>query len=346
MTAPTPVDAPAVSVVVPCYNERATIGLLLQALYDQTHPRRDMEVLIADGGSTDGTRPAIEAFAGAHPDLAVRVVDNPARAIPAALNRAILAARGRVLVRLDAHAVPAPDYIERCLRALERTDAANVGGVWDIRPGGQGWVARAIAAAAAHPLGAGDARYRTRGAEGEADTVPFGAFPRLWLERVGLYDESLRSNEDYELNARLRQAGGRVWLDPAIRSVYFARATLSALARQYARYGFWKARMLSRYADTIRWRQALPPLFVLATLGLAALGLAWKPAWALLGLQWGAYALATGLAGASVAWARRDPALLAGFPLAIWTMHLSWGGGFLWGALTWLGRQPGERPRP
>lgn len=338
--------APMVSVVVPCYNEQATIGLLLQALYDQTHPRADLEVLIADGGSTDGTRPAIAGFAAAHPDLAVRIVDNPARAIPAALNRAILAARGRVLVRLDAHAVPAPDYVERCLLALERTEAANVGGVWEIRPGGPGWLARAIAAAAAHPLGAGDARYRTQGAEGEADTVPFGAFPRLWLERVGLYDESLRSNEDYELNTRLRRAGGRVWLDPSIHSVYFARASLRALARQYARYGFWKARMLARYADSIRWRQALPPLFVLATAGLAAFGLAWRPAWGLLGVQWGAYALATGLAGASAAWARRDPALLAGFPLAIWTMHLSWGGGFLWGALTWLGRPRGEHARP
>ncbi|MEW6569358.1 MAG: glycosyltransferase family 2 protein [Chloroflexota bacterium] len=337
---------PTVSIIIPCYNERRTIGQVLEAIRRQTHPLRDLEVLVADGMSNDGTRQVIADYARAHPDLSVRIVDNPARSIPAALNRAIEHSHGQVIIRIDAHALPYPDYVERCLETLNRTDAANVGGVWEIHAGGQGWRARAIAAAAGHPLGAGDARYRTRGQAGPADTVPFGAFRRQWLERVGGFDETLLTNEDYELNARLRRAGGIIWLDPRIRSIYYARSGLGALARQYFRYGFWKSRMLVRNVDTLRWRQALPPLFVAAGLGLALLGAAWHPAWALLGVQLGAYASVSFLVGAVEAYRRREVGLAVGFPLAIWTMHSSWGSGFLWGLLTWAvgGRHDRRHP--
>ena len=327
---------PSVSIIVPCRNEEHTIALLLTAIHHQTWPTADLEVIVSDGMSTDGTRLAIQEFVQAHPDLAIRIVDNPDRSIPAALNRAISAAGGGVVIRLDAHSVPQPDYVAECLRALEATGAANVGGLWEIRPSRETWMARAIAAAASHPLGAGDARYRTAGQEGEADTVPFGAFRREWLDRVGSFDEGLLSNEDYELNVRLRNAGGKIWLSPSIRAIYFARPDLPALARQYLRYGFWKSRMLVRHPATLRWRQALPPLFVLAALVLASAGLAWRPAWLLLGVQLAVYALAIVAAGADVAFTRRDTPLILGFPLAIWTMHFTWGTAFLWGMLTRL----------
>ncbi len=323
-----------VSIIVPCYNEARTIGLLLQAIHAQTYPRDDLEVIIADGMSTDGTREAIQAFTAEHPTLAVRVVDNPKRIIPAALNQAIAAAGGEVVVRLDAHSVPRPDYVERCVDALKRTDAANTGGVWDIQPSRDTWLARAIGAAASHPLGAGGARYRTGGEAGEVDTVPFGAFQRAWLERVGPFDESLLTNEDYEFNVRIRQAGGVVWFDPAIQSTYFARGDLRSVARQYARYGYWKAKMAARYPRTLRWRQALPPLFVLSLLVCGFTALVWKPAGFLFGVQLCLYGAVTLLAGLWEAIVQRDPALVIGFPLALWTMHFSWGGAFLWGLLS------------
>ncbi len=335
-----------VSIVIPCYNERRTIGQVLEAIRRQTHPLRHLEVQVADGMSTDGTRQVIADYARAHPDLAVRIVDNPDRSIPAALNRAIASARGQVIIRMDAHALPHPDYVERCLETLERTGAANVGGIWEIHPGGHGWIARSIAAAAAHPMGAGDARYRTRGQAGPADTVPFGAFHREWLERVGGYDESLLSNEDYELNVRLRRAGGEIWLEPTIRSIYFARPGLGALARQYFRYGYWKSQMWVRNVGSLRWRQALPPLFVAATIGLGLLGLLWEPAWAFLGVQWGVYTVASSLFGAAEALRRHDLALAVGFPLAIWTMHLSWGSAFLWSLMTQVVGARRERRKP
>lgn len=323
-----------VSIIVPCYNEHRTIGLLLEAIYGQTYPLSDMEVVIADGMSTDGTRDVIQAHSLAHPDLVVHVVDNRDRIIPAALNRAVEAAYGEVIIRLDAHSIPKPDYVERCLAVLDATGAANVGGVWEIKPSGEGWVARSIAVAAAHQVGAGDARYRTGGEAGEVDTVPFGAFRREWMKRVGPFNEDLLTNEDYEFNLRLRQAGGEIWFDPSIRSTYFARHSLPSLARQYARYGYWKARMLNRYPGSLRWRQALPMLFVLTTLMLVCAAIFWYPARLLLGVQLGLYAAIVVLMSMMEAFRKRDAGLISGFPLAIWIMHFSWGGAFLWSLLS------------
>jgi glycosyltransferase involved in cell wall biosynthesis len=322
-----------VSIVIPCYNEQSTIHLVLEALLVQTFPRQEMEVVIADGMSTDRTRERIAEFQTANPDLMVRIVDNPQRIIPAGLNRAIEAAQGEFIVRLDAHCVPRADYVAGCVAALEQGKGENVGGVWEICPGGKGWQARAIAVAAAHPLGVGDARYRYTETAQHVDTVPFGAYRRALVDKIGLYDENLLTNEDYEFNVRVRQSGGKIWLDPAIRSIYFARADLSSLARQYSRYGYWKARMLRRYPSTLRWRQALPPVFV-ASLALLALLSIWFP---LIGglfvIELFAYAFILTLVGLHTGWKHRDLALVPGVPLAIATMHFAWGSAFLWSVI-------------
>ena len=323
-----------VSVIVPCFNEESTIRLLLEALYAQSYPRAQMEVIIADGLSTDRSRQVIRAFQQEHPDLAVKVVDNPVRIIPAALNRAIQAACGDTIVRLDAHSTPYPDYLRRCVSALEAGLGDNVGGVWEIRPAGPGWQARSIAAAAAHPLGVGDAHYRLGGTAQAVDTVPFGAFRRSLVDKIGPYDETLLTNEDYEFNVRVRESGGRVWLDPDIRSRYYARATFGSLARQYGRYGYWKARMLARYPHTLRWRQMLPPLFVLSLSLLLVLSVVFKPAFWLVVVELSLYTLALLLAGTGETLKNRDGAFMIGIPLAIATMHFSWGGAFLWSAFS------------
>ncbi len=330
---------PFVSIVVPCYNEQSTIRLLLEAVYHQTYPRSEMEVILADGMSSDGTRERVADFQREHPDLDVHVIDNPKRIIPAALNCALAVAGGEIIIRLDAHAVPREDYVACCVAALEAGQAENVGGVWEIRPGREDWVARSIAVAAAHPLGVGDALYRYASLPGYVDTVPFGAFRKATIDRLGWFDETLLTNEDYEFNARLRQSGGRVWLDPAIRSTYFARPTLAALAKQYFRYGFWKWRMLRRYPATLRWRQALPPLFVLSLVALALASI-WLPLARWLLLAEAILYLAVLLAGvARPALKNGDLRLLAGVPAAIAVMHISWGSGFLW-SLFRTGRIP------
>ena len=327
---------PLVSIIVPCYNEQATIRLLLEAVLDQTYPTAEMEVIIADGQSTDSTRAEIASFQQAHPELLVRLVENPRRIIPAGLNRALEAAQGRYVVRLDAHSAPARDYVENCIADLEAGRGDNVGGVWEIRPRGPGVVQRAIAIAAAHPFGVGDALYRYTTQPGYVDTIPFGAFRRDVFDRYGFFDESLLTNEDYEFNARLRQGGGRIWLNPRIRSTYFARSNLAALARQYGRYGFWKFCMLRRYPTTLRWRQALPPLFVLSLALLLLAGLFWPAARLLLGAEILVYFLVLILGSVPAARRERDVRLLVLIPVAIATMHICWGAGLWWSVFSSL----------
>lgn len=319
-----------VTIIVPCYNEEKTIEELLSAIVGQTIPVDWMEVVIADGMSTDRTRELISDFQTRHPELKIRVVQNIQRTIPAALNQALMESRGDVITRMDAHAIPAPDYIERSLAALESGLGTNVGGVIDIRPGDNTLIGTSISVATAHPLGVGDARYRTATRAMEADTVAFGTYRRDLIDKIGKYDETLLINEDYEFNTRIRKAGGKIWVDPAIRCVYYSRPNLRSLAGQYFTYGFWKYLMLRRYPETLRWRQALPPVFVSGILMLLLLSIFWTFArYALAAL---AVVYLSVLVGGSIlpAKEKRKLFLVVGIPAAIMTMHISWGSGFLW----------------
>jgi len=323
---------PSVSVIIPCRNEEKTIHLVLDAIHAQTYPRELQQVVIADGFSEDRTREQIESFKTSHPDLDVMVVNNPKRIIPAGLNAAILASSGDLIVRMDAHSIPNPDYVALCVDALERNVAQNVGGVWDIQPGSNSWIARSIAAAAGNPLAVGDASYRFTDKAAYVDTVPYGSYKRELFNQIGLFDETLLANEDYELNTRIIQSGGKIWLDPKIRCVYFARSSLRALSKQYYGYGYWKFQMLKRYPETLRWRQALPPAFILGLLLLLLAGIFWKPALILFAIALGLYLLVLLGVGIHMASKKSDILLIIGIPLAIITMHFSWGAGFIAGA--------------
>ena len=322
-----------VSIIVPCYNEENTIQLLLDAILKQDFPIEQMEVVIADALSTDATRERIAEFIQEKPQLQVNVVDNEKRTIPAAVNAAAEAARGTYLVRVDAHSMPYPNYVSTSLQELQAGKGANVGGVWEIRPGADTKIARIIAKAAGTPLAVGDARYRYSDKAGVVDTVPFGSFRRDQFFAVGGFDESLLANEDYEFNVRIRNAGGKIWFNPDIRCVYFARKDLGELAKQYWRYGFWKWRMLKRYPGTIRWRQALPPLFVLGNiLGIIASFFSPVLAWIYLSVL-GFYLMILLLEGIRKAIKEKDFAFVLGLPAAIMTMHFCWGAGFLYSAM-------------
>lgn len=322
-----------VSIIIPCFNEEHTIQLVLESVYKQSFPLERLQVIIADGGSTDDTRVVISAYLEDHPDLNLILIDNPLRIIPAALNIAIAAATNEIIIRLDAHCIPATDYIERSVTALNLTGAANVGGRWLVEPGADSCIARGIARAASHPLGAGDAKYRFSEQAGIVDTVPFGAFPKAWLDKVGPYNEQLLTNEDYEYNLRIRHAGGKIWFDPEIKAVYFARKNLHGLARQYLRYGFWKAIMARRNLSSLRWRQVLPPVFVLAFIMLL-IGSIWFSAlrWLLL-FQMSSYFGVTGIVALLLAWKERQISYLISFPISIWTMHFCWGSAFVFGMI-------------
>lgn len=321
-----------VSIIVPVLNEEATIVALLDAIRRQTYPSHLMEVILADGGSRDRTIEHLRREAERHPSPRLTVVENPAGSIPAGLNRAVAHATGDLIVRLDAHSEPAPDYVERCVEGLVSGRGDNVGGCWEIRPLRPGAMPQAIAFAAAHPLGAGDARYRTGGRAGCVDTVPYGAFSRWTLDAVGPFDERLQANEDYDWNARLRAAGGLVWFDPRIRCVYRPRDNLRALARQYFRYGFWKVRMLRRQPRTLRWRQAAPPAMLLTVALLGAIAPHRRPARHALACLLALYGGALMTAAHAADRATGNRAVAALVPLALTTMHGMWAAGFLWSA--------------
>jgi glycosyltransferase involved in cell wall biosynthesis len=307
-------------------NESATIAQCLQSILDNTVDG-GMEVLVLDGESTDDSGAIVRALAEADPRL--RLLPNPERLQSAAFNRGLAEARGDFLVRMDAHTLYASDYIAECVRLLEETGAAGVGGVQ--RATGTTAVARAIAVAVSSRFAAGDAKYRHATKPAWVDTVYLGAWRTETLRRVGGMNARWAVNEDYEMNTRIRDGGGRMYLSPTIRSTYFVRASLPKLIRQYGRYGFWKARTLVHHPASVRWRQLVAPAFVLSLLATPLLVHWLGPIGA---LHLAAYAVAnlgaSVLAAAASGWSH-----LPLLPVIFLIIHTSWGSGFLAGAAWW-----------
>ncbi|MCA1789494.1 MAG: glycosyltransferase family 2 protein, partial [Thioalkalivibrio sp.] len=273
-------------------------------------------------------------FKRTHPDVTLRVIDNPERTVPHALNRAISAAHGDVILRMDGHAVPMADYVSACVAALDRSGAANAGGAFVVR--GNTPFGHAVALATQHRLGAGDARYRAGGTAGDVDTVPFGTFRRETFERVGLFDESLVRNQDYEMNYRIRRAGLRIFFDPEIRVTYVPRGTVRALASQYLQYGWWKVETVRRHPASLRLRQAIPPLFLAWFVGWA-LAAPWSPvASVVLAASFAVYAVTILMISLRLA---RPPARALDIAVAFATIHFSWATGFVMNLVT-AGRFP------
>jgi succinoglycan biosynthesis protein ExoA len=333
-----------VSVIIPCYNEERFIGKALQNLAEQ-YPAEDYEIIVVDGMSDDRTREVLEEFQQLHPELSIRVLDNPERNIPHALNLGIAAARGEVIARMDAHAAPSSGYIRRCVEVLSETNAAVVGMPCRVQPGADTVVAQAIAIAVSHPFGIGDAKYRLgsdekRETQEDVDTVAFACFRKsLWSE-LGGFDEKLLTNEDYDFNYRVRARGQRVMLDRREHCDYFARPTLTKLASQYFRYGTWKARMIRARPRSMKLRQLVAPAFVASLVLLTAAGFWRSVAWGILALELATYlAAAICFAVQAARKNRKQSSVLLMLPFAFFTIHLSWGMSFLLGLVTPRGQE-------
>ena len=248
---------PDVDVVMPIRNEAAHLATAVAAVRSQAYPGR-VRILLGVGPSDDGTEAVAAELATSADDLVM--IDNPSGRTPSALNAAIRAGSAPVVVRVDGHSELSDGYIRRAVETMQRTGAANVGGLQV--PMATTPFEESVAAATTSWLGTGGASYRVGGDEGPVDTVYLGVFDRAAIEAVGLFDERLTRNQDYELNIRLRKAGGTVWFDPRLSVGYRPRGSWRALARQYYEYGYWKAVVIRMHPDSARLRQMAPPVAV------------------------------------------------------------------------------------
>lgn len=321
---------PFLSVIVPCRDESAYLGACLDSILASDYPRERMEVLVADGMSRDGTRELIRSYAAR--DARVRSIDNPRLITPVALNRALEQARGEIIARLDAHSTVAPAYFTRAVECLSSSGAANVGGVMHTSTRDRGPFAEPIRMVLTSLFGVGNSHFRNGvNTPRFVDTVFGGCWPREVFSRIGRFNERLERSQDIEFNLRLRRAGGKILLTPAMESVYYARATLSSFVRRNWSNGIW-AVLPFAYAPGIpvRWRH-LVPLALVGALGISLLvsrKLPWLPVAAI-----GPYFAVNSAVSVMTAWKARRPSLALLLPIAYASLHFPYGLGSLWGTL-------------
>jgi len=244
-----------ISVIVPCRNEELYIREFMHSVLSQRlESDWELEVLIADGMSDDGTREMLRQYSQ------VRLIDNPRGIVSTGLNSSIRASAGEIIIRMDVHTTYAPDYIRECVRVLKQSGASNVGGPWVAK--GRGVLGAAIAATFQSRFCTGAGRSHNPSYEGEVDTVYLGCWPRSVFDHTSQFDEELVRNQDDEFNLRLRRLGGRIWQSPRIQSFYSVRGSLSTLFRQYVQYGFWKVAVIRKHRTIDSWRHLCPAILV------------------------------------------------------------------------------------
>lgn len=320
---------PYVSVIMPVRNEAHYIARSLGAVLEQNYPTERMEVIVADGMSTDGTQDIVRSLQAQHPH--VRLIDNPAKIVPTGLNRAIRQASGEIILRVDGHCEISRDYVRRCVSHLQSDGIGGVGG--PLETVGDTPIARVIAVAMSSRFGVGGSAFRVVSNKTMlTDTIPFPAYTRAILESGGPFDEELVRNQDDEYNYRLRKLGVKLLLAADVRSRYYSRSSLRSLWRQYFQYGYWKVRVLQKHPWQMRPRQFLPPAFVAALLGTGILACFFTLGRVLAVTVVGAYMLAD-LVASIRALRRENCHELQLLPVVFATLHLSYGLGFLVGLL-------------
>jgi GT2 family glycosyltransferase len=302
---------------------------------NQDRPPEGLEIIVADGLSEDGTREILKRLMSEYPEL--RVVDNPKRVTPCAMNAGIREARGRYIAILGAHCQYAPDYLSTCAALLqEHPEVSCVGG--PAVSMGKGLFGQAVAAAMSHPVGIGNAKHRYPTYEGYAEGACYPVFRREVFEKVGLYDEMLVRNQDDELNYRLAKHGEKVFISPRARYSYFIRETPSRLFRQYYEYGYWRVAVLRKHRIPASFRQIVPPVFMTVMLMSVILGLSlpgwWRLTAATIPVLYGVTLLTVGVTQRG----HGDWRVAVLFPVAAAIMHLAYAAGFVRGLVKGVDR--------
>ncbi len=318
-----------VTIILPVFNEAAYIRRTLMSILSQSYPHEYLEIIIADGMSSDGTRSIIETISK-DASIPIFLYDNPQQIMPAGFNVALEHARGEYIVLAGGHCELPADYVQKCIETLIVTRSDCVGG--SLITSGHTAVARAIALAQSSIFGVGGVSFRVGTAKaGYVDTVAFGTYRRSVFDEIGSLDEELVRNQDDEFNFRLTQAGGRIWLDPSIQSIYHSRASLRRLWRQYFDYGFYKVRVIQKRGAVPAWRHLVPGSFVtILLISLVLFLITRHNFWLAPAL---AYVLANGIASVDIA--RQEWRLLPYLPASFAVLHFAYGLGFLSGLWYW-----------
>lgn len=324
---------PFVSVVMPVFNESKFIDACVDSLLQQDYPLDSMEWIFVDGGSTDNTRELLLRRCKEHPQL-IKVLDNPDKTVPYAMNIGIAESRGEVIVRLDAHAEYATNYISQCVAVLEEIGADNVGGVATTKS--RGYIGGVIAKMLSSKFGVGNSQFRTDGNDGFVDTVPFGAFRREVFEKWGGYDERLTRNQDNEMNYRIRSNGGKIYLSKRIRFSYYCRDSVGGIAKMAIQNGTWNVITMKLCPGSMGVRHFVPLAFVLSLVLLPPLGWLFAPFRFVLLFELLAYLILDVVFSAQAADRAKDfVILLVLFPI----FHITYGIGSLCGIWKLLSRQ-------
>lgn len=321
---------PFVSVLAPCRNEAGYIEKALKSILESDYPSQLIEILILDGLSDDGTREIVREMIR-HDDR-IRLIDNPNKIVPSAMNIGIAEARGEFIVRIDCHTAFATDYISKCIEVSQRTAADNVGGYMQTLPGDDTPAAKAIAAASMSHFGVGNSAFRVGGEEGEVDTVPFGTYKKDHFEKIGLYDERLVRNQDIELNSRIRRNGGKIIISPEIKLSYFNRATYSGLWQQAFNNGLWNLYTIWLAGGGLSIRHFVPMVFVFSLIVLAIASCLYLPISILLLAEVITYSSVGALMAVKVA--AKDKVSITKVLRAFLTLHIAYGLGSLWAVIT------------
>ncbi len=248
-----------VSIIIPVRNEENYISKCIKSVLRQSFDRKKMELILVDGNSKDKTLEIIENFKNEY--KFIKILKNPKETVQYALNIGIKNAVGKYIVRMDAHSEYADDYVSKCVECLEKTGADNVGGPMTAK--GKTPVQSVIAAAYHSPFAMGGGKFHDENYEGYADTVYLGAFKREFLLQLDMYDKDLPINEDDDLNFRILENGGKIFVTPKIKSIYYPRCTYTALFKQFFMYGFWKVAVIKKHKKPARLSHLVPILFVI-----------------------------------------------------------------------------------
>ena len=263
-----------ISIIMPLYNEEKYISNCIESLLKQDYPLAKMEWIFVDGCSTDATKMIVQQFKNKYPKL-IKIYDNPNKTVPYAMNIGIEHAKGKYIIRLDAHADYAVDYISKCVHYLNTTDADNVGGVAETKS--KGFVGKCIAKMLSSKFGVGNSQFRTNGESGYVDTVPFGAFRKEVFEKLGGYDERLTRNQDNEMNYRIRKNGGKIYLANDILFSYYCRDSIKGITDMAVKNGMWNVITMKLCPGTMGIRHFIPFAFLLSLILMPVLSIIVKP---------------------------------------------------------------------